>query len=214
MVIYLERGADLHMAQRIPLPLTVSCFSKIQIGFTFLVPAHPGSPGQRPLNSVCVCVWSQAEPVLTCTVHVEHVLQAQWWHGQVSADSDWCFLLLLLASRQHQNDRYIRCQPSQPATVSQPQQCTISSSLPMCHAKQCCSVDDNVARACGHWPFSMVSGSQCWLTVHQYQSPPIYISISLPQPGSKYHKYIWKLPSDTSQATTTCHIPKMTLEIM
>ena len=30
-----------------PLPLTVSCFSKIQIGFTFLVPAHPGSPGQR-----------------------------------------------------------------------------------------------------------------------------------------------------------------------
>ena len=40
----LERGADLHMAQRIPLPLTVSCFSKIQICFTFLVPAHPGSP--------------------------------------------------------------------------------------------------------------------------------------------------------------------------
>ena len=31
----------------LPLPLTVSCFSKIQIGCTFLVPAHPGSPGQR-----------------------------------------------------------------------------------------------------------------------------------------------------------------------
>ena len=45
VVICQERGADLHMAQRIPLPLTVSCFSKIQIGFTFLVPAHPGSPG-------------------------------------------------------------------------------------------------------------------------------------------------------------------------
>ena len=57
IVISLERGAVLHMAQRIPLPLTVSCFSKIQIGFTFLVPAHPGSPGQRPLNGcVCVCV--------------------------------------------------------------------------------------------------------------------------------------------------------------
>ena len=41
----LERGADLHMAQLMPLPLTVSCFSEIQIGFTFLVPAHPGSPG-------------------------------------------------------------------------------------------------------------------------------------------------------------------------
>ena len=56
MVICLERGADLHMAQLIPLPLTVSCFSKIQIGFTFLVPAHPGSPGQRAVKRVCVCV--------------------------------------------------------------------------------------------------------------------------------------------------------------
>ena len=54
MVICLERGADLHMAQRVPLPLTVSCFSKIQIGFTFLVPAHPGSPGKRALNGLCV----------------------------------------------------------------------------------------------------------------------------------------------------------------
>ena len=56
MVICLERGADLHMAQRIPLPLTVSCFSKIQIGFTFLVPAYPGSPWQRAIKWVCVCV--------------------------------------------------------------------------------------------------------------------------------------------------------------
>ena len=55
MVICLERGADLHMAQLMPLPLTVSCFSKIQIGFTFLVTAHLGSPGKGPLN-VCVCV--------------------------------------------------------------------------------------------------------------------------------------------------------------
>ena len=59
MVICLERGADLHTAQRMPLPLTVSCFSKIQIGFTFLVPAHPGSPGKGPLN-VCVCVCAVA----------------------------------------------------------------------------------------------------------------------------------------------------------
>ena len=54
MVICLERGADLHMAQLMPLPLTVSCFSKIEIGFTFLVPAHPGSPGQRAVKRVCV----------------------------------------------------------------------------------------------------------------------------------------------------------------
>ena len=56
MVICLEQGADLHMAQLMPLPLTVSCFSKIQIGFTFLVPAHPGSPGQRAVKRVCVCL--------------------------------------------------------------------------------------------------------------------------------------------------------------
>jgi len=37
-------GADLHIVQLMPLPLTVSCFCKIQIGFTFLVPAHPGIP--------------------------------------------------------------------------------------------------------------------------------------------------------------------------
>jgi len=55
VVICLERGADLHMAQLMPLPLTISCFSIIQIGFTFLVPAHPGSPGQRAVKRVCVC---------------------------------------------------------------------------------------------------------------------------------------------------------------
>ena len=56
MVICLERGADLHTAQLMPLPLTVSCFSKIQIGFTFLVPAHPVVPVKRAIKRVCVCV--------------------------------------------------------------------------------------------------------------------------------------------------------------
>ena len=55
MVMCLERGVDLHMAQLMLLPLTISCFSKILIGFTFLVLAHPGSPGKGPLNG-CVCV--------------------------------------------------------------------------------------------------------------------------------------------------------------
>ena len=59
MVICLERDADLHMAQLMPLPLTVCCFSKIQIGFTFLVPAHLGSPGQRALKLVCVFVFKK-----------------------------------------------------------------------------------------------------------------------------------------------------------
>jgi len=47
VVICLEQGADLHMAQLMPLPLTVSCSSKIQIGFTYLVPAYPGCPGKE-----------------------------------------------------------------------------------------------------------------------------------------------------------------------
>jgi len=48
MVICLKQGADLHMAQLMPLPLNVCCFSEI------LVLAHPGSPGKGPLN-MCVC---------------------------------------------------------------------------------------------------------------------------------------------------------------
>jgi len=52
----LARGADLHMAQLMPLRLTVSCFSKTQTGFTFLVSAHPGIPGKRAIKHVCVCV--------------------------------------------------------------------------------------------------------------------------------------------------------------
>jgi len=54
VVICLERGTGLHIAQLMPLLLTVSGFNKIQIGFTFLVPAHPGSPGQRAVKRVCV----------------------------------------------------------------------------------------------------------------------------------------------------------------
>ena len=56
VVICLEWGADLHIAQLMPLPLTVSCFSKIQIGFTFLVPADLGTPRKRAVKRVCVCV--------------------------------------------------------------------------------------------------------------------------------------------------------------
>jgi len=56
VVVCLEQGADLHVAQLMPLPLTVSCFSKIEIGFTFLVPAHLGSPGKMAVKRGCVCV--------------------------------------------------------------------------------------------------------------------------------------------------------------
>ena len=73
LVICLEWGADLHMAQLMPLPLTVSCFSNIQIGLTFLVPTHPGSPGQKAVKRcVCVCVYlvpsCEPDSSLTCSV--------------------------------------------------------------------------------------------------------------------------------------------------
>ena len=71
VVICLEQGADLHMAQLMPLPLTVSCFSKIQIGFTFLVPAAWVVPEKGPLNGcVCVCVC-----VFPCEYQHEHCRQ-------------------------------------------------------------------------------------------------------------------------------------------
>ena len=57
MVVCLEQDEDLHMAQLMPLPLTVSCFSIIHIGFTFLVLALLGSPGKRALKRTCVCVF-------------------------------------------------------------------------------------------------------------------------------------------------------------
>ena len=67
MVICLERGADLHTAQLMPLPLTVSRFGKIQIGFSFLVLAHLGSPGKRAVERGCVCVCVCVTLLYYCT---------------------------------------------------------------------------------------------------------------------------------------------------
>ena len=88
MVICLERGADLHMAQLMPLPLTVSCFSKIQIGFTFLVPTAPGSPGQRATKRVCVFVCTCIGSVKllgVCPSHAAAVSLLLWtqWAGDI-----------------------------------------------------------------------------------------------------------------------------------
>jgi len=66
VVICLERGADLHIAQVMPLPLTVSCSSKIQIGFTILVAAYLGSPGKRAVKRVCVCVRACITVLMLC----------------------------------------------------------------------------------------------------------------------------------------------------
>jgi len=55
-----------------PLPLTVSCFSKIQIGFTFLVPADLGSPGKRAVKRVCVCVNARSKYTLNSQTWVKN----------------------------------------------------------------------------------------------------------------------------------------------
>ena len=73
MVIYLELGADLRMTQLLPLPLNVSCFSKIQIGFTFLAPAHPGSQEKGRLTGVCVCIVSKWDQ--TNDIHLSYPLK-------------------------------------------------------------------------------------------------------------------------------------------
>ena len=77
MVVCLERGADLHTAQLMPLPPTVSCCSKIHIGFTLLVPAHLGSPGQKAVKRVskkvsnkCIAVRKVATPLRELTCHM------------------------------------------------------------------------------------------------------------------------------------------------
>jgi len=69
VVICLERRADLHMVQLMPLPLTISCISKIQIGFTFLVLAHLGNPGKKAVKRVCVCVWCVCVLVMNKVAH-------------------------------------------------------------------------------------------------------------------------------------------------
>jgi len=70
VVVCLQQAADLHMAQLMPLPLTVSFFSKIQIGFTFLVLANLASTGKMAVKRVCVCVCVYMS---TCVSQLAHL---------------------------------------------------------------------------------------------------------------------------------------------
>ena len=82
MVICLERDADLHMAQLMPLPLTVSCFSIIQTGVTFLVLAHPGSHGKMAVKWVCVCTDCPIIRQSFCTSHKKFSRKNRQWQQQ------------------------------------------------------------------------------------------------------------------------------------
>ena len=73
-----RRDADLREAQQMLLPLTVSCCSKLQTGFTFLVPAHPGSPGQRAIKRVCVCVYGDSADDAVENSSVFSLIRMHW----------------------------------------------------------------------------------------------------------------------------------------
>ena len=99
VVICLEQGAYLHMARLMPLPLTVSCFSKIQIGFTFLVPAHLVVLDKGPLNGCSISVVMSQENTLKFFLHL--VLRLLWWVlgdfilGKSSSVASFCFSFIL-----------------------------------------------------------------------------------------------------------------------
>ena len=98
MVMCLGLVADLHTAQLMPVLLTVSCFSKIQIGFTFLVPAHLGSSRQRAVKRVCVCVcvipelcWTDLQGCNKSTRHDAFISHARQRHDLIGCREDgWC----------------------------------------------------------------------------------------------------------------------------
>jgi len=82
MVICLEQVVDLDMAQLMPLPLTVSCFRKIPIGFTFLVPAHLGSPGKRAIK--CVCDYYRHGTMTTTSPCIVAMSSSSEWHSYIA----------------------------------------------------------------------------------------------------------------------------------
>ena len=91
MVICLERGADLHVAQLMPLPLMSLASVKSRLVFAFLLPAHLGSPGKGPLNGcvcVCVCVSALTRRVVLCRLLTELGKLLQVWSQQYTPTAD------------------------------------------------------------------------------------------------------------------------------
>ena len=83
----LDQGADLHVARLKPLPLTVSCCSKIQIGFTFLILADSGKPEEGAFKWVLLSL-------LYFSMYVCHVCRYKLWMIV-------CFLLAVVDNVEH-----------------------------------------------------------------------------------------------------------------
>ena len=105
VLAWLSVWSEVHMAQLMPLPLTVSCFSKIQIGFTFLVPADPGSTGQRAVKRVCVHVFlllaAKSVCAVKCWILLALIVSAPSILDSTVAST---LLLLLLCRFRHSKD--------------------------------------------------------------------------------------------------------------
>ena len=76
------------LVQLMSLPLTVSCFSKIQIDFTFLVPSYPG---QRAVKQVCVCV---------CVCKIKWVVSLMLFPASLLASTEGCWRCNKVASNR------------------------------------------------------------------------------------------------------------------
>jgi len=86
MVICLDRGADLHIAHLMPLPLTFSCFIKFQIGFTFLVPAYRVVPEKGPLNGYACMLFHDINMYGLIFVIILSVIKWKFSHSFCVAD--------------------------------------------------------------------------------------------------------------------------------
>ena len=155
-----------------PLPLTVSCFSKIQIGYTFLVPAHPGSPGQRAVKWVCVCVAgktvrsSLARPALS-------TLTASQTQHEAPYEGPVCFTLQYITNYESAvSSTLLRCRQTKYQLVTKRQ--TLDNYLPRRGVGRC----RRRADCCTHWTMSDEPGRQSH--THTYTQPLwLYLPLGL-----------------------------------
>ena len=165
VAICLECSADLHMVQLMPLPLTVSCSSKIQIGLTFLVPAHPSSPRQRAVKRVCVC--TNRKEIERFYIHCTKTIMLKKWVA-FSA-------LTLLVGRQEGHPACKKLSGGVLAWLSgwsEVQTC-IWPSWCHCHSLSLASVKSRLVLPFWYWPTRVVPEKgplnrcvcvrQCWI---------------------------------------------------
>jgi len=92
------------MAQLMPLPLTISCFSKIQIGFTLLVPVHPGSPEKSAVIRVCIIIINKA--LITVTLKIQQHYRSSL-HSQFSSATRYKLVKYRIKENNNNNNKVL-----------------------------------------------------------------------------------------------------------